>query len=168
MEDKKICIKCKERDVKEGQSYCQKCYSLYQREYRERHKGYYLYLIIGEEDKILYVGATEKIFQRISAHITLNSHISDYMKLNEWEVIKYIDITNLVEDRNELLILENVLLGLYEPPYNKKGNLNKVKDIDKLRELSLLAELHSFNINNKWNIYAKNEYKKNAFKCWEH
>lgn len=158
-----MCIKCNQRESKDGHSYCSECYFVYQKNYREEHKGYYLYLITGADDKILYVGATEKIFQRISAHITLNSHISDYMKLNEWEVVKYIDISDLLEDRNELLTLENVLLELYEPPYNKPGHFNKVKEIDKFRELSLLTELHSFNVNNKWNIYAKNEHKKMLF-----
>ena len=55
-----------------------------------------------------------------------------------------------------VLLLENILIKLYNTEYNKKKNI--IKDLDKLRELQLLSEVHS--LTQKWEIYMKNEHKK--------
>ena len=141
--------------------YCKSCYSSYQKAYREEHKdrGYYLYIILNNNE-ILYVGATESIAYRIEQqHLKGHSHIKELMLSDRWTNIKYLDITNLVKNREEMLLLENSLIELYNTDYNNKKNI--IKNIDKLREFQLLAEVHS--LNKEWIIYCENEHKKNAF-----
>lgn len=156
MNNKKICIICNEREIKGNYSYCKQCYSEYQKNYREGHKGYYLYVVLDESKKVLYVGATEKIYQRISAHINGHSNIKNLMLSNNWSSIKYLNITNLVKNREEMLLLENSLIELYNTDWNDKKNI--IKNIDKLREFELLAEIHS--LNKEWSTYCENEHKK--------
>lgn len=154
----KKCCKCNENVAKESHSYCQECYNEYQKNYREDRKGYYLYIVL-DGKKILYVGATEKIYQRISAHINGHSNIKDLMLSDNWTCIKYLDITNLVDNREELLFLENSLIDLYETKYNDKKNI--IRNMSQERIFSLMSEVH--NLTQEWNVYAENEHKKNAF-----
>lgn len=156
MENRKMCIICNEVEAKEGFSYCKKCYSEYQRNYREEHKGYFLYVVL-DGNKNLYVGATEKIHQRISAHVNGHSNIKELMLSNNWTGIKYLDITNLVRNREEMLLLENSLIELYNTDWNDKKNI--IRNVDKLREFELISEIHS--LTRKWVVYCENEHKKN-------
>ena len=156
MNNKKICIVCNKDEAKEGFSYCKKCYRDYQKVYREEHKGYYLYIVLDENNKVLYVGATEKIYQRISAHINGHSNIKDLMLSDKWSCIKYLDITNLVSNREEMLLLENSLIELYNTEWNDKKNI--IRNVDKLREFELISQVHS--LDKVWTTYCKNEHKK--------
>lgn len=121
-------------------------------DYINKFKGYYLYIIINAENKILYVGETTNIKRRFYNHLTCNSNISEYMKQDEWKYVKYLDISNLVENENELRLLENELIELYQPAWNKTKNI--VKEIEEERKFELLCNLHS--LENVWEIYATN------------
>lgn len=175
---KKHCSDCgKEFTTKhKTRAYCEECYSKRQKEYREENKeslkeygkdyyrenkesfkkrykgnkGYYLYIVTDKENKVLYVGATENLQSRLSFHLNGYSNISRLMKTDKWDKIKYLDITDIVKNTEELHLLENVLIELYEPKYNKVKNI--IKNMDKLRELSLLSEIHD--LIQKWVIYT--------------
>lgn len=105
---------------------------------------------LNKDNKVLYVGCTENIKQRMSAHINKHSNIQGLMSSDEWEVIKYLDITKIVDNREELYLLENALIDLYETEFNDKKNI--IKNMDKLREFCLLSELH--NLIQKWQVYC--------------
>ena len=81
------------------------------------------------------------------------------MQTEKWDKIKFLDVTELVYFREELNYLENVLIEVYEPEWNTKINI--IKNIGKLREFSLLAELHSYDINKNFKTYiTRKEYQK--------
>lgn len=78
-------------------------------------------------------------------------------KTEKWDKIKFLDVTELVYNREELNYLENLLIELYATEWNTK--LNIIKNMDKLREFSLLATIH--NLNQNWNTYiTREEYQK--------
>lgn len=142
---------------------CKGCYREYKRKwqyenkahikrYYEKDKGYYLYIICNGEE-VKYVGATEHLNYRLSNHVNCNSNIKELMSGDNWTEIKYLDIIDIVANREEMLLLENVLIELYEPMYNK--NMNIIKNVDKLRGFSLLAEVHG--LNQHWELYCKNK-----------
>ena len=132
----------------------------YMKNYREKRLGYYLYIIVNV-DKIIYVGATEDLQVRISKHI--NKHNPNTKKIFEcdnWTSIKYLDINDIVHNREEMLLLENCLIDLYNTKINKRKTI--IKNVDKQREFSLVAEVH--NLNKNWRIYCKNEQKNKLIK----
>ena len=163
----KKCSNAKCGNLVERAGYCPSCKAEYNRKYREQHKdyyavyrdehkrtGYYLYVILDEWNNVLYVGATENIKHRIEhQHITGNSHIKELMLSDEWKTIKYLDITQIVEDREEMLFLENELIDLYNTKYNQKVNI--IKGVDKLRMFCLISEIH--NSAQKWQVYCQNK-----------
>lgn len=165
MEVKK-CPKCGQiKGLNEFSSsgYCKVCYSEYKRQWHENNeeyykryyeegKGYYLYIIC-ENNVIQYVGATEVLSKRLNFHINCKSNIKDLMSSDKWTEIKYLDITNVVANREEMLLLENTLIDLYKPMYNKV--MNRIRNVDKLREFSLVAEVHD--LNKCWKLYCKNK-----------
>lgn len=170
MEVKKCpkCGKIKELNEFSSNGCCKGCYREYKREwqsknkahideynmkYYENNRGYYLYIICNGEE-VKYVGATEHLSKRLSGHINChNNNTKDLMSSEKWAEIRYLDITDIVANREEMLLLENVLIELYEPMYNK--NMNIIKNVDKLREFSLLAEVHG--LNQHWELYCKNK-----------
>lgn len=146
---------------------CKECYKIYKKQWqsknkahvkeyykkwREDNRGYYLYIIRNGEG-VLYVGATEVLSKRLNFHINCKSNIKNLMESDDWTEIKYIDITNVVASREEMLLLENVLIDIYEPMYNTRRNI--IKNVDKLREFSLVAEIHD--LNKCWKLYCKNK-----------
>lgn len=155
--------KYKEKNKEHLREYMQKYmndyYSDHQKEmyqshkkYMEKFRGYYLYIIVDKENIIKYVGSTTNIKRRLYSHLTCNSNIKNHMKQEEWEYIKYLDISNLVENENELRLLENELIELYQPQWNKTKNI--VKEIEEERKLELICSIH--NLENVWEIYAEN------------
>lgn len=124
----------------------------YRKQYYDENRGYYLYIIC-KNGVVQYVGATEHLNNRMSRHINYHSNIKDLMNSQNWTEIKYLDITNIVANREEMLLLENVLIELYQPSYNKV--MNRIKGVDKLREFSLIAEIHD--LNQCWKLYCKNK-----------
>lgn len=166
----KRCPKCgQNKGLSEFNSngYCKACYSEYKRQWHENNKahvkeyhkkwrednrGYCLYVIRNSEE-VLYVGATEHLNYRLSMHIGCKSNIKELMSSDNWTEIKYLDITGVVASREEMLLLENILIDLYKPMYNKV--MNRIKNVDKLREFSLVAEIHG--LNQQWKLYCKNK-----------
>lgn len=168
-----LCRKCGVNPQRASHTWCLDCYHKYKnkwdnnneehnkeykKEWEELHKGYYLYIILNKFNEVLYVGSTENIYTRIHNHLSCNSNIKELMQTEKWHKIKYLDVTDLVYNREELNYLENVLIEVYEPEWNTK--LNIIKNIDKLREFSLLAELHSYDINKNFKTYiTRKEYQ---------
>ena len=163
MEDKKICIKCKKRETRDNYSYCNICYNKYKRNWYKKYDGYYIYRFKDELDFTLYIGATKNYYNRLHKHLSLSSHIAREIATYNWDVLEFSDLTDKLQDIKELLIIENILIEEEEPAWNK--NLNDIKDVITKERKEELIELAN---NLKWNFYRKNEYKKNAFKCWEH
>lgn len=156
----KKCATCKREFTTKHitKAYCKECYSIKQKAYREKDRGYYLYIILNKDNKVLYVGSTEHLYSRLHSHINCNSNIKELMQTDKWDKIKYLDVTNLVYNREELNCLENMLIEIYETEWNTK--LNIIKNIDKLREFSLGAELHSTIININFKTYiTRKEYQ---------
>ena len=140
--------------------YCFECRHDYFQEWREQHKGFYLYVILSGGHKVEYVGCTENINMRVSSHINGHSkNTRELMMTDKWECIKYLDITDLVQDRDEMLFLENALIDLYETELNKNKSI--IKTVDKLRGFILLSEVHS--LTHSWEVYCKNAHKKISF-----
>ncbi|WP_415277246.1 GIY-YIG nuclease family protein [Clostridium perfringens] len=152
----KKCATCKkEFTTTYYRVYCKECYSARMKGYRQKDKGYYLYIILDKFNKVLYVGSTTHIYTRLHGHITNNTNIKDLMLKNTWDKIKYLDVSNLVKNENELRYLENELIEVYETERNK--DKPKFKNINKLRALSLGAELHSYDINKNFKTYITRE-----------
>ncbi|WP_179062859.1 hypothetical protein, partial [Clostridium perfringens] len=78
-------------------------------------------------------------------HLNLHSNIADLIDSDEWDCIKYIDLTELLDYRIELLYLENFLMDLYNTStkYNSKYNRIPEEKIDKLKMFSLISMIHS-------------------------
>ena len=125
----------------------------YQKEWQKQFKGYYLYIILDKQDNIVYVGQTSNYYNRLYYH--LSGYVDSTKELfanNEWACIKYLDVSNIVENEAELRALENELIELYEPRCNTR--LNIIRDIDKGRLFNLIATLHS--ILNEWIVFKSN------------
>ena len=163
--------------AKDGlQSYCKECcskynqiyqqtnkqtYNQYHREYQKQYrkeyynqfKGYYLYIILGKNNEIVYVGETTNYYNRLCNHLSggVNS-TKELFNSGNWGSIKYLDVTDIVENEAELKALENELIELYQPRLNKVKNI--IHDIERGRLFSLLAQLHS--ILNEWIVFRTN------------
>lgn len=127
----------------------------YSREYWSKHKstGSYVYVITDKADKVLYVGMTQNIERRLNFHIRGFSHIKELIESDKWKSIKYLDVSDIVNDREELKFIENELIMLYETEYNQK--LNKVKEMDNLRSFIIKATLHDSRQN--WQVFCYNK-----------
>lgn len=141
------------------QYWCKECSNKYyktnsqqHKEYYDRFKGYYLYIILDKQDKVVYVGETTNHYKRLCNH--LSGYVNSTKELfasNEWGCIKYLDVS-FVANEMELKSLENELIELYEPRLNTQ--LNIIRDIDRGRLFSLIATLHS--MNQDWEIFKTN------------
>ncbi|HII4486074.1 TPA: GIY-YIG nuclease family protein [Clostridium perfringens] len=153
-----LCTRCGKNEGRQTHPWCLSCYreykqgwdcehvehnKEYKKEWKEEHKGYYLYTVKKGKD-VQYVGATENITERMYSHLNLNSNIADLID-SEWDCIKYIDLTELLDDRIELLYLENFLMDLYNTStkYNSKYNRIPEEKIDKLKMFCLINMIHS-------------------------
>ena len=126
----------------------------YQKQYYKQFKGYYLYIILDKNNEIVYVGQTSNYYKRLSNH--LSGYVDSTKELfdsDDWESIKYLDVSDLVENDLELKAMENELIELYQPRCNIQ--LNVIRDIDRGRLFSLLAQLH--NMLNDWIVFKVNE-----------
>lgn len=148
-----LCSRCGINPRRNNHPWCSECFRKYKKHWDNSHKGYFLYIIMDKNKKILYVGITENIKTRMDNHLNANSHIKNLIQSNEWNVIKFTDLTNLITNREELEVLENDLIQSYNPKYNKKVNI--IRGVDELRQFSLIAELHSFNTH--WKTFITRE-----------
>ena len=166
----------KNKNAKDGlQCWCKECksehkqankhrYKEYHRQYRQTHrehynqyrnqyKGYYLYIILGKNNEIVYVGETTNYHTRLMNHLSENVNATkELFANNEWSSIQYLDVTDLVANDLELRAMENILIELYNPRLNTLKNI--IRDIDNDRLFSLIATLHS--ILNEWITFKTN------------
>ena len=125
----------------------------YQKEYKKQFKGYYLYIILDKQGNVVYVGQTTNYYNRLCQHLSGGvDSTKELFANNEWACIKYLDVGHIVANNLELKALENELIELYQPRCNIQ--LNVIRDIDRGRLFSLLAQLHS--ILNEWIIFKTN------------
>ena len=143
---------CKECKSEHNQTHNQ-YYNQYYKEYLNQFTGYYLYIIKDKNNQIVYVGQTSNYYKRLTNHLSGNvDSTKELFANNEWACIKYLDVGDIVENEAELKALENILIELYEPKLNKAKNI--IRDINKGRLFSLLAQLHS--ILNEWIVFRTN------------
>ena len=179
MTETKKCSKCgrilpvdefsKYNKAKDGlQGYCRECSSKYHQTYEQTNrqylnqyqiqyynqfKGYYLYIILDTEGNVVYVGQTTNYHNRLYNHLSGGVNATkELFANNEWSCIKYLNVEHIVANEVELKALENALIELYEPRLNTVKNI--IRDIDRDRLFSLLAQLHS--ILNEWEIFRTN------------
>ena len=103
-----------------------------QYKYRLTHTGYYIYIFC-KGNEVKYVGATEGIYHRIyHQHLKGLSHIKDLVLSDEWDNIKYLDLTDIIDDRKELLFIEDYFINRFNPKKNKSlSNIHLADDISK-------------------------------------
>ena len=146
----KICGKTFEKR-NNSHKYCKECAAIQKKKHYREASGYYLYLIKNRANKVLYVGSTTNYKNRLNNHLSYNTNIKELIKSNRWYTIQFVNITEIVKTVDEMHLLENKLIEMYDSEYNKY--LNRV-NISKSREYELLYELYRLNI---WKIYAINE-----------
>ena len=149
--DKLYCW-CKECSSKYNQTNRQHR-NQYNNQFKNQFKGYYLYIISDKQDNVVYVGETSNYYNRLYHH--LSGYVNSTKELfasGEWSKIKYLDVGHIVANEAELRALENELIELYQPKLNKAKNI--IRDIDRGRLFSLLAQLHS--ILNEWVVFKTN------------
>lgn len=132
-------------DSNKYSSYCKPCKSYYNKQYRIdneqhikqymyklRHTGYYIYIFC-KGNEVQYVGATEGIYYRIHyQHLKGLSHIKDFINSDEWDNVKYMDLTDIIDDRKELLFCEDYFIDKFKPQKNKSlSNIHLADDIVK-------------------------------------
>lgn len=103
-----------------------------QYKYRLTHTGYYIYIFC-KGNEVQYVGATEGIYHRIyHQHLKGNTHIKDLVLSDEWDNVKYMDLTDIIDDRKELLFIEDYFINKFNPKKNKSlSNIHLADDISK-------------------------------------
>ena len=129
-------------------------YNQYYKEYQKQFKGYYLYIILGKNNEIVYVGQTTNYYTRLINHLSggVNNSTKELFANGDWSCIKYLDVSNFVVNEMELRAMENILIELYNPRLNTLKNI--IRDIDNDRLFSLIATLHS--MSQEWEIFKTN------------
>ena len=149
------CCKCKNVKENLNDAYCNSCRKAYNKQYNEDKQGYWLYMIIGEDNSTIeYIGKTNRIDIRTS--VDYNGFCASTKHLFEndkWSSIKILDVTDLVVDDIELRVLENELINLYKPNCNKIETTNYLLHNSRLFEL--ITEIHA----REWTTYKENHKK---------
>ncbi|HAT4349917.1 GIY-YIG nuclease family protein [Clostridium perfringens] len=132
---------------------CHKCnkehYNKYHNNFYNKNKSFYLYIIEDKGGIVRYAGITSSIVTRISAHISKRvSGTKELFKNNNWKSIKYADLSEIVNDKKELKVLENTMMA----DLNTYNNSDSIKDIDKKRREELLEEFKYYD----FKIYKEN------------
>lgn len=113
----------------------------YNKEWYKKFDGFYVYIIKDLKGNIVYVGETTNYYKRLGDHTSkCVKATKDFIKQGNY-IIQYLDMSADVNTEQELLYLENVLINIYEPTLN--GQVNIIRDMDKLRMLELCSILHS-------------------------
>lgn len=112
----KLCSKCKIRQARQGQGYCNECNREYYNEYRKNKTG--VYLIFNVKTKsIVYVGSGY-VSDRMSEHKRLTvTSTRDYIKANANDIVilKVIYTNDIVVART----IEKMLITYYQPDLDK-------------------------------------------------
>lgn len=103
-----------------------------QYKYKLTHTGYYIYIFC-KGNEVNYVGATEGIYYRVHCqHLKGLSHIKDFINSDDWDNVKYMDLTDIIDDRKELLFIEDYFINKFNPKKNKSlSNIHLADDISK-------------------------------------
>ena len=126
----------------------------YHKQYYNQFTGYYLYIVLDKQGKIVYVGQTTNYYKRLCNHLSGGVNATkELFDSDDWGSIKYLDVSDLVANDMELNILENILIEIYEPKLNKAKNI--IRGIDNDRIFTLIATLH--NMNNDWKVFKINK-----------
>lgn len=130
-----------------------------QKKYVDSLKGYWLYNIVDEDDKSLYVGASTRIAIRYGEHIRGEvSATKDFMQTKEWKYYNILDLSDFVENVDELFTLENILIQHYKPKSNTYTTYNgKVSDERKEFLIEKMKDV-------KFKIYKQNPLRINYAK----
>lgn len=99
----------------------------YLKKYREDHLSHYIYIIF-EDKALMYIGSCVDIVNRSSLHINCHSNIKNYMRLNKWSSIKYIDIGEYINSKQEREFIEHLLINECCPALNSKTSLKTLDD----------------------------------------
>ena len=159
----KKCPHCK-KSFNTTNSYitCKKCRD-YVAKYKEAHKGYYIYTVALKSDlnKILYVGSTTYLNNRISAHkcgkvdgtrsVFKDNPLSDI-------IIKAFNVGEFISNTNDLVNLEYFAMWFYGRPLNN----SQYKD-DFCYDYSI-QDFNNEQINHV--NYFLNMVSKNEFTIW--
>lgn len=113
-------------------------YKEHNKQYREERKSHYLYMIY-EGGQVVYIGSSSDVINRISGHISCNSNISDYMRLNQWTSIKFLNIEEYVHSKKEREFIENIFIEEICPYLNKIGANVGLDDTSREEVLSFVA-----------------------------
>lgn len=85
----------------------------YHKEYREKHKGYYIYMFVNKDGEVVYIGKTTNIYSRMAYHKCTREY---------WEegyTILYHEFKGINDDI--LIDLEQMLIELLKPVKNSKN-----------------------------------------------
>ena len=121
----KTCSNChKEFNTTDSFRTCKRCRNCVAK-YWQEHKSYHIYTVAlkSDLDKVLYVGSTTYLRNRISAHKNGNAPgTRSIFKDNPLSdiVIKTFDVSNFINNTNDLLNLEYFCMWYYHRPLNNK------------------------------------------------
>lgn len=180
----KVCSKCgmekwssefaKNISRKDGlQTYCKECHNACCRDYKQNNKekiqaynkaymeglkGHYLYIIY-QGKRVAYVGSCSYLSKRISTHINCYSNIAKHMSRDEWTTIKTLDISDMVNSKEEREYIEHILIQELEPLWNSsskhKGLDDEQREFDLgVEAVHILDNLEQYFVNYKEN-YGK-------------
>ncbi|MGU9296477.1 GIY-YIG nuclease family protein [Clostridium perfringens] len=151
MNNNNNCPKCGQAKENKERYWCKKCACDYKKEWTQRKKRPFIYVIYNGEE-VLYIGITEHLNQRITNHTCgYVKTTRELFKSKEWTHISALDVGKLVNNVMELRAIENELISVYRPKYNKFKN--RIAGIDELRLFELCCVIHQ---QKEWEIVKKN------------
>lgn len=96
--------------------------------YSDSFKGYYVWILMNLQYEILYVGMTTNYYKILANHLSGNvKSTKKFIKKGNY-IIKYLDLGQYIEDKQELKYIKNILLDLYDPELNSRRNVIKGMD----------------------------------------
>ena len=138
------CSKCGEETDKYG--YCPRCRKEYNQWYWAEHsQEHYLYAMLGQNGEYLYIGSTRDSY-RIYKHLNSQSHLN--MNLEQWQreglqKIIYADVTQIIQDYQERLYMEQLLIDRHKPSLNGSAPVSEIQT-DRINVLEHYLDLLEF------------------------
>ncbi|OSA91025.1 UNVERIFIED_ORG: hypothetical protein B2H93_14810 [Clostridium botulinum] len=133
----------------------------FNKEWREKYKGDYVYFHMDNLDEILYIGSTSRVMiERQSLHMNGKSNLKmneeEYKKKYGFKNILYKDFTKYNLNREDLYYIESYFKDIYEEKIKGKSVRYKIEKLSKKKEeLIQIAQLEEFQEFNKLNRYKK-------------
>lgn len=104
-------------------SYCTGCKKERDSINKEKRRSKFIYFFKDINDKILYIGQTDLLGERVSSHLRGSSHLKvkgysiyDLIHFYKLRSVYFVDLSDIVMDKEELIFIENQLLKKYETP----------------------------------------------------